>query len=440
LEPLLQAIKPTPKKSIGKPIAFTDLNPSQQHAIEKARLQKVTFFWGPPGTGKTKTMAALAAGLIKSNRRVLLSALSNMALDQLFLTTLERLKRLKLDATTISIARLGSTMDEKSERYSRGAFTRSVLAAKKAGMRWSEHVRHASLVAGNFAMLTFPRAANPGQFDYVIADEVSMASIPSLAAASFFAATGMVVGGDPLQLPPIYPEDTEEPNEWFRTNVFEKAKVKGSDDPRAAFLDTQYRMQREIGELVSEMFYQDVGGLKTGTDPSPPIGGFGGRVSFIDSRGVVENMGAGYVDTEDQRRFNEVHAEAAVKAALVALKQGVKPSDIGIIAPYNAQVVQILRKLRQVPKTNQLDKVKVSTVHSFQGQERRVIVVDFTDDDVAPTHLTAKWQLINVALSRAKEQLIMVGNREYLMNKEYFSDEEIETFEGLLTHAKDTRF
>jgi superfamily I DNA and/or RNA helicase len=151
-------------------------------------------------------------------------------------------------------------------------------------------------------------------------------------------------------------------------------------------------------------------------------------------------MGAGYVDTEDQRRFNEVHAEAAVKAALVALKQGVKPSDIGIIAPYNAQVVQILRKLRQVPKTNQVDKVKVSTVHSFQGQERRVIVVDFTDDDVAPTHLTAKWQLINVALSRAKEQLIMVGNREYLMNKEYFSDEEIETFEGLLTHAKDTRF
>lgn len=53
-----------------------------------------------------------------------------------------------------------------------------------------------------------------------------------------------------------------------------------------------------------------------------------------------------------------------------------------------------------------------------------------------PTHLTAKWQLINVALSRAKEQLIIVGNREYLMNKEYFSDEEIEIFARLLKHSR----
>lgn len=436
LEALLQDVKPTPMKSIGKPMAFTDLNPSQQRAVEKALVQKVTFFWGPPGTGKTKTMGTLAASLIKNKKCVLLTALSNMALDQLFLTTLERLERLDLDVTGISLARLGSTMNEKSQRYSRTAFTRSVFGAKKAGMRWSEHVRHASLVAGNFAMLTFPRAADPGKFDYVIADEVSMASIPSLVAASFFATIGIVVGGDPLQLPPIYPEDIEEPSEWFRANVFEKAEIKGSDDPRAAFLNTQYRMQREIGDLVSEMFYKDMGGLKTGADPSPAIGGFGARVAFIDSPGAVEKMGAGYIDTDEQRRFNEVHAEAAVKAVLIALRQGVEPSDIGIIAPYNAQVVQILQKLQQVSKGNEFDKVKVSTVHSFQGQERRVIVVDFTDDNVEPTHLTAKWQLINVALSRAKEQLIIVGNREYLMNKEYFGDDEIETFKRLLSHAR----
>ena len=436
LEALLKDVKPTPLKSIGKATAVTDLNPSQQLAVEKALAQKVTFFWGPPGTGKTKTMSTLAAALIKKKKRVLLTALSNMALDQLFLTTVERLERLKLDARGISLARLGSTMHERSQRYSRTAFTRSVFGAKKAGMRWSEHVRHAFLVAGNFAMLTFPRAADPGKFDYVIADEVSMAGIPSLAAASFFATTGIVVGGDPLQLPPIYPEDTEEPNEWFRANVFEKAKIKGSDDPRAAFLNTQYRMQREIGDLVSEMFYKDRGGLKTGTDPSPAIGGFGARVVLIDSPGAVVNMGASDIDTDEQRRFNEVHAETAVKAVLVALGQGVEPSDIGIIAPYNAQVVQILQKLQQASKANELGKVKVSTVHSFQGQERRVMVVDFTDDNVAPTYLTAKWQLINVAFSRAKDQLIIVGNREYLMNKEYFTNEEIETFERLLSHAR----
>ena len=441
LGPLLQDTNAVSIEPVGSPLASTDLNPSQRHAIEQALSQKVTFFWGPPGTGKTKTMAALAASLIKNNKRTLLTALSNMALDNLLLTTIRQLE-IGNHASTTSVARLGSTMDERVEGFSRNAFNKSGFAAKKAGMRWSEHVKYASLVAGNFAMLTFPRAANPGTFDYVIADEVSMASIPSLAAASFFAGTGLVVGGDPFQLPPIYPEDSEEPNDWFRANVFEKAGVMRADDPRAAFLDTQYRMQQEIGDLVSEMFYRDVGGLKTGTEPLPEIGGFESRVVFIDSPGIVKKIGAVDEDSEEQRRFNEMHAESAVKAVLVALRRGVKLSDIGIIAPYNAQVVQILQILRQVSREHEIDlnDVKVSTVHSFQGQEKRVIVVDFTDDNIEPSHLTAKWQLINVALSRAKEQLIIVGNREYLMSKEYFSDEEVEIFKRLLNHARVLRF
>jgi DNA replication ATP-dependent helicase Dna2 len=435
LEPLTQYTEVICMKSIGSQIADSDLNSSQKKAIEKALSQKVTFFWGPPGTGKTKTMGALGANLIKNKKRVLLTSLSNMALDQLLLTTLERLGRA---TSNISIARLGSNMNEKCQGFSQNAFRTLNFNTTRAGMLWSEHVKHSSLVAGNFAMLTSQRLDDLGQFDYVIADEVSMVSIPSLIAASFFATAGIVVGGDPYQLPPIYTEDTEEPNEWFRTNVFEKAKVTTRDDPRSAFLDTQYRMQDKIGDLVSEMFYKDVGGLKTGTEPLDPIRGFNGRVVFIHSPGVVETVGAGYLHAEAQRRFNEVHAESVAKAVCKAIRQGVRPSDIGIIAPYNAQVLQILQKLRQVSTENDLviDGLKVSTVHSFQGQERRVIVVDFTDDNVRPTHLTAKRQLINVALSRAKEQLIIVGNHDYLISKEYFNEKEIEIFERLLKHCK----
>jgi len=285
-------------------------------------------------------------------------------------------------------------------------------------------------------MLTFPRAANPGQFDYVIADEVSMANIPSIAVASCFGKTGMVVGGDPFQLPPIYPEDAEEPNEWFRANVFEKAGVRHRSDPRAAFLDTQYRMQAEIGDLVSRMFY--AGELKTGTSVSQPLEGFGGRVVFINSPGRVEMAGGNYFDTEEQRRFNETHAQSAGRAVRVALRYGVRASDIGVIAPYNAQVVKILEKLRDIRRKEDIttEGLKVSTIHSFQGQERRVIVIDFTDDNVRPTALTAKWELINVALSRAKDQLILIGNRDYLLNENYFSSEEIEVFRKMLAGAR----
>ena len=76
--------------------------------------------------------------------------------------------------------------------------------------------------------------------------------------------------------------------------------------------------------------------------------------------------------------------------------------------------------------------MQVSTVHSFQGQERKQIIVDFTDDDIKPTQLTADQRLINVAISRAKEQLILVGNKGYLSNEQFFTQDKIKTFAKML--------
>jgi hypothetical protein len=87
LEDILLRSSPTAVDPIAKTGRLAGLNPSQTRAIEKALSQRVTFLWGPPGTGKTRTMAALAALLVKRKKRVLLSALSNLALDQLLLAT-----------------------------------------------------------------------------------------------------------------------------------------------------------------------------------------------------------------------------------------------------------------------------------------------------------------------------------------------------------------
>jgi superfamily I DNA and/or RNA helicase len=219
----------------------------------------------------------------------------------------------------------------------------------------------------------------------------------------------------------VYPEDAAEPNEWFRDSVFDRAGIGDIDDPRVAFLDTQYRMQKPIGDLVSDAFYG--GRLKSEAEPAPELPGFPGRVLFCDSGGTVEEA-AGRTMVRSERRYNPVHAEAAARVVRLALESGVEGGDLGVIVPYNAQVMAVRRCMDGECRGHAAAaaRVRVSTIHSFQGSERRVAIVDFTDSNVAPGPLTADPKLVNVALSRAREYLVMAGNSRYLIEDPRLGD------------------
>ena len=317
-----------PSNINAKTSNFSDLNPSQNAAIAKAIGQKVTFIWGPPGTGKTTTMGALAATLVMNGYRVLLATPSNNALDQLLFTTYSRLCLLQQN---YSIARLGAVIDEKCFGFTKEAFRNGKFLAKKAGngFNWREHIINSTLVAANFAQLAFSYYDFIGEFDYVLADEVSMSSTPLLMVAAFYSKNSIVFGGDPRQLPPPFPEDGEEPNEWFRANIFEKASIIDYFDQRVSFLDTQYRMQPEIGELVSQTFYD--GQIKSGIDGSKESSKFVSKIFFINSSGIVNTKLAGFKYIDDQIRHNETHAILSVKAIVIGLKNGFLSSEIGVI-------------------------------------------------------------------------------------------------------------
>ena len=406
------------------------LNLSQTEAVKKGLAQRALFVWGPPGTGKTRTLAALTANLLKGGKRVLLTAMSNAALDNLLDAVTVRLGDRVRD---IGIARLGKHMDDRVKRFGRDKYNYDEFGAKNMGFDWPIHVRKAQLVASTFAKLAMRGPDNPRMFDSVIADEVSMANVPNLAVAACHAECSLVLGGDPSQLPPVYSEDVE-PNEWFRDSVFERAGIGDIDDPRVAFLDTQYRMQEEIGDLVSAVFYK--GKLKSDAEPTAPLDGFPARVLFIDCAGSVEEA-KNRTMSRNQRRYNATHADAAARAVLRGIEAGVRGADIGVIVPYNAQVVCVRSRIDVVCKDfpREATRVRVSTIHSFQGQERRVVVADFTDNEVEPGNLTADKKLINVALSRAREALVMVGNAEYLTNKKWFPDDAVEMFGRIISCA-----
>jgi superfamily I DNA and/or RNA helicase len=228
-----------------------------------------------------------------------------------------------------------------------------------------------------------------------------------------------------------------------------------------SFLDTQYRMQKEIGDLVSDLFYENE--LETGTAPLPTLPNFDSRVVFAQSSGRVQIADDVTPALGEQRRFNVAHAETVVGYVVALLEAGVPAGEIGVVTPYNAQLVMIMERFRASVgdggeglvgsqedewegrdpsprdragrRSRERGTIKISTIHSFQGQERRAMIVDFTDDNVRPSPLTARRELVNVALSRAKEQLIIVGNRYYLVNDEFFRPHEIEMFGKMLGHA-----
>ena len=409
-----------------------DLNESQLAAIQTALSNKVTIIWGPPGTGKTKTLGKLAALLISKSYRVLVTAQSNVAVDQVFL---EAAKNLSNSNPECGLARLGSNMTKQCLPFGNKYFKEGNFGAPTRTSNWSAHVKEAQLLAANFTWLTMPKT-KLDPVDFVIADEVSIANIPSIAAISCFANCGFVLAGDPRQLPPVYPEDSEQPNEYFSSHIFTHIGICEPDNKQAVFLDTQYRMQPEIGTLVSDLFYNSK--LKTATEAIPCQSWGGSRVIFIQMQGEV--TGSAEFTVNEQRRFNSHHADAVVNAVLRSIKEGTAPRDVGVIAPYNAQINLIRSKLFATLTavgfdTDDVDDVEVGTVHSYQGKEKRVIVLDITDDMTVPTLLTAKPELINVALSRAKEYLIIIGNENYLLNPDHFSDVQIAMFDKLLSRS-----
>lgn len=418
-----------------KKLQLLDLDSSQLDAIDKATKNNITFIWGPPGTGKTTTMAALAATLVFNGQRVLLSAQSNNALDQILFATFNRLQSAGIEC---SISRLGSS-DNLCYGFTKHAFETGSFLASKSGntLHWNDHISKSTLVAANFTHLTLDHYNFIGDFDYVLADEVSMSSVPLLLAPTHFTKKNVVFGGDPNQLPPPYPEDSTPSNKWFSENIFQKVLASDYFGDIVSFLNIQYRMHPDISELVSNLFYD--GKLICSDDVCQLSTPLKSRIIFINTKSPVSDSLeiCNYIDSHSRHNFN--HASLVCKAIKLSLDIGYLPEEIGIIAPYNAQVALIQHMLQLFGDKTfielELTKIQVSTVHSFQGQEKKLIIIDFTDNDIPPTPLTAKGCLINVALSRAKEQLFLVGNKDYITDKKFFTEAEILIFNEILNKS-----
>ena len=173
-------------------------------------------------------------------------------------------------------------------------------------------------------------------------------------------------------------------------------------------LDTQYRMPAVIGTAISELFYEGMLKNGIGTDEKTPIL-FDANLTFIDFDGNKRYCEK--KDRNDNQITNTVEAQAAVSLVLNIRKKN-SSCKIAVITPYKGQKRLISNTFIRCGVHYQIDNIYVDTVDSFQGSEADVVIF-CTTRAVHPTQFFKDTKRLNVALSRAKRELIILGRISY---------------------------
>ncbi|TMT87352.1 Dna2/Cas4 domain-containing protein [Haloterrigena sp. H1] len=368
---------------------FINNNERQNEAVTKAvGARDCALIHGPPGTGKTYTIAQAIRAMVERGDRVLLSAFTNRAVDNALEATLEQLTDVIDDDRVVRVgSESGVREDMEPYRLERAGDPDDRVAK----------LQNAQVVAATTATCG-SRVMKEQAFDVALVDEAAQLTEPGTCAAINLADRFVLVG-DHEQLPPVVRAEND-----LSESLFERLVDLYPD--AGVMLDRQYRMNQRIQAFASTEFYDgqlrpatpsvagrtldDLEGVSRGALP-PELQD---PVSFVDVAGDRSQ----YTDSEEAARIADLieSYEAA----------GLERSEIGVIAPFRAQVSEISK---HVP-----DDVAVDTVDRFQGSSQEVIIVSFTATETLEGPIFEDYRRINVALTRPKRALVLVGDAQAL--------------------------
>lgn len=360
--------------------AFIQNNPAQNRAVEQAiNARDFSLIHGPPGTGKTFVIAKIVQAAVNDGQRVMLSAYTNRAVDNALEAVIHQ--------GVSDVLRYG---------------TESGIRADMLKYRFqpegtpNERVRElesAQVVASTTSSAS-SRTIRTQQFDLAIIDEAAQITMPDTFAA-INRADRFILVGDQHQLPPVVRADTELDRSLFE-DLIERFPEAG------VLLDRQYRMNQRIQAFSSREFYN--GRLRPATDVIA-------RQTLRDIDGLTidalpEDLTnpVVFIDThgDDGSNTDETEVQEIIELIKTYLEIGMDPHDIGVIAPYRAQVSLLTEA---VPPAIQVD-----TVDRFQGSSKEIIIVSFVESDEIDSPIFEDYRRLNVALTRAKKALVLVGS------------------------------
>ncbi len=416
-------------------------NESQKYSVEKAFKEKNIFLiQGPPGTGKTTVIRELVEQVLEtdSDSRVLIVSQANVAVDNALSGLIEKyadqtvrcgnankisadFQKLRLQTRCLDYLK---NLEDRRDGFEKGFYEEwldTVLSGE--GYEYSPVlcelvIRSHRLIGATCVGLARKNIGlERTEFDLLIIDEAGKA-LPAELLIPLVRAKKAIIIGDQRQLPPVinpilYDDekiDLEEraisENDLFCHSFFERLYDNAPDSCKV-MLDTQFRMPAVIGTAISKLFYD--GKLKngSGTENRKPVL-FETNLTFINFDGDKSYH-------ENKNAYNQITNESEVKAVVSLLKkirEVDKNCKIAIITPYKGQKRLLCNTLIWTGIHYQVDNIYVDTIDSFQGSEADVVLF-CTTRAVTPTLFFRDTRRLNVALSRAKRELIVIGRLGY---------------------------
>lgn len=435
-----------------KPMRFPWLNATQEEAVNRVlRAKDVAIVHGPPGTGKTTTLVEAINEVLMRESQVLVCAQSNMAVDWISERLVDRgVSVLRIgNPTRVNDKMLEFTYERRFEAhpdYPELWAVRKAIRELRQNRKRSDS-RHQKLdrlksratelelrinadLFGEARVIactlvgSASRLLEGMKFATLFIDEAAQA----LEAACWIPirrCTRVVLAGDHCQLPPTV-KSIAALKAGLGTTLMER--IVGNKPEAVTLLRVQYRMNDQIMRFSSEWFYhgQVISAPQVShrgildydipiewRDESDTDGGEEAREEFVG-----ETFG----------RINKREAELTLQTLADYFtkigKQRILDEriDVGVISPYRAQVQYLKRLIRQreaFKPYRQL--ITVNTVDGFQGQERDIIVISLVRaNDQGDIGFLRDLRRMNVAITRARMKLIIIGNAATLTRHPFY--------------------
>lgn len=366
-------------------------NAAQARAVGLAfGAEQLACIQGPPGTGKTAVLALAVRLMVERGERVLVTSHTHMAINNALN---------KVAAEGVSVVKIGRAPQRKG--LDAGVPCHDDFA------QWQRRPADGGWAIGATPFATMTQRLEGCEFDTIVFDEASQITVP-LALMAMRKGRRFVFVGDHQQLPPVMLSRSV--LDAGTMSAFAALTSRHAD--HSVMLDETYRMNRWLAAWPSRTHYG--GKLRAaGVNRERRLALREVPAAFC---AVLDGQAPGvFVPTLDRvaRGVNLRDAELAAQLCAAAVAGGLTPGEIGIVTPYRAQGRALRNALRVALGAAAAREVVADTVERMQGQERELVIVSLASSDAVFLAAVAGFlfqpQRLNVAITRARVQLIVIG-------------------------------